>query len=239
MLLSLVCKQRGAPLCFGLEGRALARDSKACYSPRIHMTRRHPKLIIGYRLANHAGAFRFVAVLECRFATDGRSCRPLRGVSRREAMCARIFLSKHQVLYQKRGLCGVSSCLQGPKWDEKRHFGRNMAEEGGTGAKPARGTRGPRVVPAARPESAPYRRLDVGSDTPLAALLTLPRQWTYPPRPAGSTRSAVERRPYRLWNSHWDPPCVRRASGGMAVARERNPPARCLGSENADSGAMA
>ena len=31
----------------------------------------------------------------------------------------------------------------------------------------------------------------------LAALLTLPRQWTYPPRPAGSTRSAVERRPYR------------------------------------------
>ena len=52
-----------------------------------------------------------------------------------------------------------------------------MAEEGGTGAKPARGTRGPRIVPAARPESAPYLRLDVDSDTPLAALLTHPRQW--------------------------------------------------------------
>ena len=52
-----------------------------------------------------------------------------------------------------------------------------MAEEGGTGAKPARGTREPRIVPAARPESAPYRRLDVGSDTPLAAFLTHPRQW--------------------------------------------------------------
>ena len=47
---------------------------------------------------------------------------PLRGGSRRGAMCAWIFLSKHQVLYQKRGHCGVSSCLQGPKWDEKRHF---------------------------------------------------------------------------------------------------------------------
>ena len=34
-----------------------------------------------------------------------------------------------------------------------------MAEEGGTGAKPARGTRGPRVVPAARSVITPYRRL--------------------------------------------------------------------------------
>ena len=84
---------------------------------------------------------------------------PLRGGSRRGAMCARIFLSQHQVLYQKIGLCGVSSCLQGPKWDEIRHFGRNMAEEGGTGAKPARGTRGPRIVPAARSVIAPYRQL--------------------------------------------------------------------------------
>ena len=48
-------------------------------------------------------------------------------------MCARIFLSQHQVLYQKIGLCGVSSCLQGPKWDEKRHFWAGYAEEGETG----------------------------------------------------------------------------------------------------------
>jgi len=89
--------------------------------------------------------------------------------------------------------------------DEKRHFGRNMPEEGGTGAKPARGTRGPRVVTAARQESAPHRRLDVGSDTPLAALLTLPRQWAHPPRPAGSTRSAVERRPYRKNKKQLEP----------------------------------
>ena len=84
-------------------------------------------------------------------------------------------------------------------------FWPNMAEEGGTGAKPARGTHGLRVVPAARPESAPYRRLDVGSDTPLAALLTLPRQWTYPPRPAGTTRSAMERRPYRKNKKQLEP----------------------------------
>ena len=106
----------------------------------------------------------------------------------------------------KRGLCGVSSYQKRTKSHENRHyFVRNMAEEGGTGAKPARGTRGQRVVPAARPESAPYRRLDVGSDTPLAALLTLPRQWTYPPRPAGSTRSAVERRPYRKNKKQLEP----------------------------------
>ena len=38
-------------------------------------------------------------------------------------------------------------------------FWPNMAEEGGTGAKPARGTRGPRVVLAARSVIATYRRL--------------------------------------------------------------------------------
>lgn len=41
--------------------------------------------------------------------------------------------------------------------DEKRHFGRHMPEEGGTGAKPARGTHGPRVVTAAREVIAPYQ----------------------------------------------------------------------------------
>ena len=61
-----------------------------------------------------------------------------------------------------------------------------------------------------------------------------PPKWRFKQR-----RSAVERRPYRLWNSHWDPPSVRGAGGGMAVALERDPPARCRGFENAASGAMA
>ena len=88
---------------------------------------------------------------------------------------------------------------RGRNWTKKGILGLDMAEEGGTGAKPARGTRGPRVVTAAREVIAPYRGGSdvVGSDTPLAALLTRPRLLAHPPRPEGSTRSAVERRPYR------------------------------------------
>ena len=79
-------KQRGAPLCCKLEGRAMQHTLKACYSPYKYSARRHPKLLIGHRLANHVLYVQYVAVLRDRFATDGRSCRPLRGGSRRGAM---------------------------------------------------------------------------------------------------------------------------------------------------------
>ena len=71
---------------FWLEGRAKEHALKAYDSLDKHTPRRHPKLIIGYRLASRVLSVCRVVVLRDRFATDGRSCRPLRGGSRRGAM---------------------------------------------------------------------------------------------------------------------------------------------------------
>ena len=71
---------------FWLEGRAKEHALKAYDSLDKHTPRRHPKLIIGYRLASRVLSVCRVVVLRDRFATDGRSCRPLCGGSRREAM---------------------------------------------------------------------------------------------------------------------------------------------------------
>jgi hypothetical protein len=71
---------------FWLEGRAKEHALKAYDSLDKHTPRRHPKLIIGYRLASRVLSVCRVVVLRDRFATDGRSCRPLRGGSRRRAM---------------------------------------------------------------------------------------------------------------------------------------------------------
>ena len=61
-----------------VRGARLAHALKACYSLLKHTPRRHPKLTIGYRLAIRVLSVQKVAVLRDRFATDGRSCRPLR-----------------------------------------------------------------------------------------------------------------------------------------------------------------
>jgi len=83
--LSRLQTKRRASL-FWLEGRAKAYALKAYDSPDKHTPRRHPKLLIGYRLASRVLSVCRVVVLRDRFATDGRSCRPLRGGSRRGAM---------------------------------------------------------------------------------------------------------------------------------------------------------